>query len=183
MRLIRPAQPRHVTRNAVVVALLMLIVGCAALVLLALLPPALLVGPPGVRVLLARRWHGRYRVRGRGWEYDTHSADGWIPCVTNPSFEGDTVTAAVARWAEAALGEPSLPLAPAIAFPQRYSTIILEDPESEIVTTENAPWWAQRIGRVQRMDPSRVARFVEAVMDAAEAPSDERRPAASPRVA
>jgi hypothetical protein len=36
---------------------------------------------------------------------------------------------------------------------------------------------------VQRMDPSRVARFVEAVMAAAEAPSDDRRPAASPRVA
>jgi hypothetical protein len=253
MRLIRPAQPRHATRNAVVVALLMLIVGCAALILMALLPSgrivpiallgisaalglgvgststvrafsagrrrseqagedlarvlapafddtyvlilaprlpgvprdlaALLVGPPGVRVLLARRWHGRYRVRGRGWEYDTHSSAGWIPCVTNPSFDGDTVSAAVARWAQTALGEPALPLAPAIAFPRSYSTIILEDPEGEIVTTDNAPWWAQRIGRVQRMDPSRVARFVEAVMAAAEAPSDERHPAASPRVA
>jgi hypothetical protein len=144
---------------------------------------ALLVGPPGVRAILARRWHGRYRVRGRGWEYDTRSSAGWIPCVTNPSFEGDTVTAAVARWAEGSLGEVALPVAPAIAFPRTYSTIILEEPEGEIVTTDNAPWWAQRIGRVQRMDPPRVARFVEAVMAASESPTDERRTAASPRVA
>jgi hypothetical protein len=253
MRLIRPAQPRHATRNAVILPLLMLLVGCIALVLMALMPPArivpiallgisaalglgigsistvrafsagrrrseqagedlarvlapafddsyililaprlpavpndlaaLLVGPPGVRAILARRWHGRYRVRGRGWEYDTRSSAGWIPCVTNPSFEGDTVTAAVARWAQGSLGEVALPVAPAIAFPRTYSTIILEEPEGEIVTTDNAPWWAQRIGRVQRMDPPRVARFVEAVMAASEAPTDERRTAASPRVA
>jgi hypothetical protein len=253
MRLIRPAQPRHATRNAVILPLLMLLVGCIALILMALLPPArivpiallgisaslglgigsvstvrafsagrrrseqagedlarvlapafddsyililaprlpavpndlaaLLVGPPGVRAILARRWHGRYRVRGRGWEYDTRSSAGWIPCVTNPSFEGDTVTAAVARWAQGSLGEVALPVAPAIAFPRTYSTIILEEPEGEIVTTDNAPWWAQRIGRVQRMDPPRVARFVEAVMAASESPTDERRTAASPRVA
>ena len=27
--------------------------------------------PLGVRALVARRWRGHYRVRGRGWEYDT----------------------------------------------------------------------------------------------------------------
>ena len=62
---------------------------------------ALLVGPAGVRALIVRRWRGRYRVRGRRWEYDTKSRRGWIPCRTNPSFDGDAVAEAVARWAAA----------------------------------------------------------------------------------
>jgi hypothetical protein len=129
---------------------------------------ALLVGPAGVRALIARRWRGRYRVRGRSWEYDTHSFRGWIPCRTNPSFDADTVVAGVAAWARTAADEPGLPIAPAIAFPLSYSVLVLEEPDGEIVTSHNAPWWAQRIGRVQRMDAARVARFVQAVMDAAE---------------
>jgi hypothetical protein len=129
---------------------------------------ALLVGPAGVRALIARRWRGRYRVRGRGWEYDTKSFKGWIACRTNPSFDADTVAEAVAHWARSAADEHGLPIAPAVAFPRSFSVIVLEEPDSEVVTSENAPWWAQRIGRVQRMDAARAARFVQAVMDAAE---------------
>jgi hypothetical protein len=130
---------------------------------------ALLVGPAGVRALLVRRWRGRYRVRGRRWEYDTKSRRGWIPCRTNPSFDGDAVAEAVAHWARTAVDEPSLPVAPAVAFPRRWSVIVLEEPEGEIVTSDNAPWWAQSIGRVQKMDEQRVGRFVQGVVDAVEA--------------
>lgn len=130
---------------------------------------ALLVGPPGVRALVARRWGGRYRVRGRGWEYDTRRPEGWIPCRTNPSFEADAIAGAVARWAATATDDAATPVAPAVVFPRASSVIVLEEPEGEIVTADNAPWWAQRIGRVQRMDAARVGRFVEAVIDAAEA--------------
>ena len=130
---------------------------------------ALLVGPAGVRTVLVRRWRGRYRVRGRRWEYDTKSRKNWIPCRTNPSFDGDAVAEAVARWARVAVDELSLPIAPVVAFPRPWSLIILEEPEGEVVTTDNAPWWAQSIGRVQKMDQQRVARFVQGVVDAAEA--------------
>ncbi len=129
---------------------------------------ALLVGPGGVRAFIARRWRGRYRVRGRGWEVDTDSRDGWIPTPSNPSFDADTVSEAVARWTQAAIHDPTVSITPAIAFPQRYSTVVLEEPLGEVVTTDNAPWWAQRIGRVQRLDPKRAARFVEAVLSASE---------------
>ena len=132
---------------------------------------ALLVGPAGVRALIARRWRGRYRVRGRAWEYDTKSFRGWIPCRTNPSFDADIVAEAVTHWARSAADEHGLPIAPAIAFPRAFSVILLEEPDGEIVTSDNAPWWAQRIGRLQRMDAPRVARFVQAVMDAADAGS------------
>jgi hypothetical protein len=129
---------------------------------------ALVIGPPGVRAVVARRWRGRYRVRGRGWEYDTRSRDGWIPCRTNPSFDADEVADAVARWARAGADEPSLPVAPAVAFPRSYSTVVLEEPDTEVVTPDNVPWWAQRIGRVQRMDAARVNRLARAVLDAAD---------------
>jgi hypothetical protein len=140
----------------------------------------LLVGPAGVRALLVRRWRGRYRVRGRRWEYDTKSRKGWIPCRTNPSFTGDAVAEAVAHWARTAVDEPSLPIAPAVAFPRPWSVIILEEPESEVVTTDNAPWWAQSIGRVQKMDQHRVAHFVQGVVDAVEA-KHQGAPTAAPR--
>jgi hypothetical protein len=130
---------------------------------------ALLVGPPGVRAIVARRWSGRYRVRGRGWEYDTRGRDGWIPCRTNPSFESDAVADEVTRWARGATDDPAVAVTAAVAFPQASSVIVLEEPDGEIVTADNAPWWAQRIGRVQRMDAARVARFVQAVIDAADA--------------
>jgi hypothetical protein len=141
---------------------------------------ALLVGPAGVRALLVRRWRGRYRVRGRKWEYDTKSRRGWIPCRTNPSFDGDAVADAVSRWAQTAVDDLNLPVAPAVAFPRPWSVVILEEPEGEVVTTDNAPWWAQSIGLVQRMDQQRVARFVQGVVDAAEA-AQRPAPSAAPR--
>lgn len=141
---------------------------------------ALLAGPAGVRALVVRRWRGRYRVRGRRWEYDTKSRKGWIPCRTNPSFDSDNVAEAVARWARTAIDEPSLPVAPAVAFPRPWSVIILEEPEGEIVTTDNAPWWAQSIGRVQKMDQQRVARFVQGVVDAVDT-GQQPAPSAAPR--
>ena len=140
----------------------------------------IIVGPAGVRALVARRWHGRYRVRGRGWQFDTHSSRGWIRCRTNPSFEAESVSLAVARWARERAHEPSLPIAPAVVFPQASSVLVLEEPDTEVVTTENAPWWASRIGRVQRMDPGRIADFVQAIMEASEA-TGARVPAQRPR--
>jgi hypothetical protein len=129
---------------------------------------ALLVGPPGVRALVARRWRGRYRVRGRTWEYDTRGSAGWIPCRTNPSFEADAVADAVTTWARGASDDPAVSVSAVVAFPQPWSVVVLEEPGSEVVTADNAPWFAQRIGRVQRMDAGRVGRFVQAVMDASD---------------
>jgi hypothetical protein len=129
---------------------------------------ALLVGPAGVRALVVRHWHGRYRLRGRAWEYDSHGPQGWIPCRTNPSFEAAAITDGVTHWADTA-GLGRLPIEPVIAFPRAKSKIVLEEPRTEVVTTDNAPWWANSIGRAQRLDAARAAHFVEAVL--AEAPS------------
>jgi hypothetical protein len=142
---------------------------------------ALLVGPPGVRAIVVRRWRGRYRVRGRGWEYDTRGRSGWIPCRTNPTFEADAVADAVAGWARGATDDPAASVTPAVAFPLPISRIVLEEPEGEIVTADNAPWYAQRIGRVQRMDAARVGRFVQAVVDAGEALAGPREVSAAPQ--
>lgn len=144
---------------------------------------AVLVGPAGVRALIARRWRGRYRVRGRGWELDTHSRAGWVPTLTNPSFDADGVADAVARWSRTAVEDPGIAIAPAIAFPRPYSSVVLEEPVGEIVTTDNAPWWAQSIGRVQRIDAHRAARFVEAVVNASEAEATDSARRTSPRTA
>jgi hypothetical protein len=144
---------------------------------------ALLVGPAGVRAVIARRWRGRYRVRGRGWELDTHSRGGWIPTLTNPSFDADGVADAVTRWSRAAIDDPGVGITPAIAFPRPFSSVVLEEPAGEIVTTDNAPWWAQTIGRVQRLDAHRAARFVEAVLSASEAEATAAARSAAPRIA
>jgi hypothetical protein len=128
----------------------------------------LLVGPGGVRALTLRDWDGRYRVRGRSWEYDARGRRGWIACRTNPSFEAEKLSQAVMRWAVLADLDEHLPVAAAIVFPRRHSRVILEEPDLEIVTTENAPWWAQRVGRVQRLDPPAVARVVAATLLASE---------------
>lgn len=143
----------------------------------------LLVGPAGVQAFIARRWRGRYRVRGRGWEFDTRSREGWIPTVTNPSFDADAVADAVSRWTRATLDDPGVAISPAVAFPRRYSTVVLEEPIGEVVTADNAPWWAQSIGRVQRLDPRRAARFVEAVLHATEVEARGATQAISPNVA
>ncbi|MGZ8562383.1 MAG: hypothetical protein ACXWWU_02065 [Candidatus Limnocylindria bacterium] len=143
----------------------------------------LLVGPAGVKAFIARRWRGRYRVRGRGWEYDTRSRAGWIPTVTNPSFDADAVAAAVSRWTRDALGDQTFAIAGAVAFPRSYSTVVLEEPVGEVVTADNAPWWAQSIGRVQRLDPVRAARFVDEVLNASEEEARGTARAASPNPA
>jgi hypothetical protein len=131
---------------------------------------ALLVGPGGVRALVIRRWRGRYRVRGKGWEYDTRDTRrGWIRCRTNPTFDADALAGAVMAWAKQTELDPHLAVAGTPVFPYAHSRVILEDPQGEVVTADNAPWWANRIGRVRRLDPERVARIVEAVLDATEA--------------
>ena len=129
----------------------------------------LLVGPAGVRALTVRDWEGRYRVRGRGWEFDG-GRRGWIKCRTNPSFDAARLGEGVSRWAND-VGVPNLPVRGAVAFPMKHSRIVLEEPEDEIVTTDNAPWWANAIGRVRRLDPVAGQAFVAAVLDAADAPT------------
>jgi hypothetical protein len=144
---------------------------------------ALLVGPAGVKAFIARRWRGRYRVRGRGWEFDTGSRSGWIPTETNPSFDADAVAAAVSSWTRDTLDDPTVAISPAVAFPRTYTTVVLEEPIGEVVTADNAPWWAQSIGRVQRLDPRRAARFVEAVLSASESEATSPARATAPRMA
>jgi len=126
----------------------------------------ILVGPAGVRVLTVRDWEGRYRVRGRIWEFDAHRK-GWLRCRTNPSYDAIALSDGVARWARD-VGLPDLPIKPAIVFPRSYSQVVLEEPEDEVVTSDNAPWWANSIGRVRRLDSPMAAHFIEAVLDAAE---------------
>jgi hypothetical protein len=126
-----------------------------------------LVGPGGVRVITARNWEGRYRVHGRAWEFDARGRRGWIRCRTNPSFEATKLSEGVDRWLTGQ-GFGELPLRPAIAFPLSRSRIVLEEPDDEVVTADNAPWWANSIGRVRRLDPTQAGRVVEAVLEGAE---------------
>lgn len=126
-----------------------------------------LVGPAGIRVLTVREWEGRYRVRGRVWEFDARGRRGWIPCRTNPSYDAIALSDGIVRWAREA-GLPDLPIRPAVVFPRRHSKIVLEEPEDEVVTSDNAPWWANSIGRVRRLDPPRATRVIDALLDAAE---------------
>lgn len=137
----------------------------------------ILIGPGGVRVLTIRDWEGRYRVRGRTWEFDARGRRGWIRCRTNPSFDAIALANGVARWgAEQELGE--LPIRPVVAFPDPAAKLVLEEPEDEIVTGDNAPWWANSIGRVRRLDPTIGTRLLEAILEAGEreaSPLDRRR--------
>lgn len=127
----------------------------------------ILIGPGGVRIITARDWHGRYRVRGRTWEFDAGGRRGWIRCRTNPSFDAGGLASGFVRWA-ADRGFRDLPLEPAIAFPMAHSRVVLEEPDDEVVTTDNAPWWANRIGRVRRLDEAVGLRLAAAVIDEAE---------------
>jgi hypothetical protein len=140
---------------------------------------ALLAGPPGIRALIARRWQGHYRVRINSWEFDTHGRRGWIACITNPSFEAGAVKSAVVSWARESTTELNPPIEAAVVFPSRQSRLVLEEPDLEVITAENAPWWANRIGRVQRMDAARVVAFAEAVMEASRKQAD--RPSIHPK--
>ncbi|MDQ6682872.1 MAG: hypothetical protein M3Y88_06320 [Chloroflexota bacterium] len=137
---------------------------------------ALLVGPAGVRALLARRWEHRFRVRGRAWEVGAGADQGWVPFAENPSFDALALREAVEQWIAVTSGEPGIPIAATIVFPRAGSRVILQEPDVEIVTRDNAPWWAQRIGRVQRLDAFRAARLVDALLTAARADARARLP-------
>ena len=130
----------------------------------------LLIGPAGVRALTVRDWEGRYRVRGRGWEFHAGRRRGWIRCRTNPSFDAVALGEGVGRWA-VQVGMPTLPVRGAVAFPLKRSKIVLEEPIDEVITSDNGPWWANAIGRARRLDPATGAGFLEAVLDAAEPPA------------
>ena len=141
-----------------------------------------LVGPAGVRVLTVRSWEGRYRVRGRAWEFDAGRRRGWIRCRTNPSTDAAALADGVSRWAQP-LALPSTVIRPTVVFPWERSRIVLEEPIDEIVTADNGPWWAHSIGNVRRLEPAAAARVVESILDAAEpAPSVAPTPTAEPRV-
>jgi hypothetical protein len=127
----------------------------------------ILIGPGGVRVITARNWHGRYRVRGRTWEFEAGGRRGWIRCRTNPSFDAEALTRGFVRWA-ADHGFKDLPLHPTLAFPRPQSQVVLEEPEIEVVTSDNGPWWANRIGRVRRLDEAVGLRLAAAIIDEAE---------------
>ena len=127
----------------------------------------LLVGPAGVRALTLRDWEGRYRVRGRTWEFHAGRVRGWVACRTNPSFDAAGLGVGVARWAAEA-GMPHVPVRGAVAFPLRRSRIVLEEPDDEIVTATNGPWWANSIGRSRRLEPDAAAAFIASVLDAGE---------------
>ncbi len=131
----------------------------------------MLVGPGGTRVITVREWHGRYRIRGKTWEYDTHSRHGWIRCRTNPSTDATALTFGIQRWVED-MALPEIHLRAAIVFPHPHSRVVLEEPSEEVVTTDNAPWWANAYGRVLRLNQAAAARVVEAILDAAE-PGEE----------
>ena len=76
----------------------------------------------------------------------------------------------VGRWAVEA-GMPHVPVRGAVAFPLKRSRVVLEEPEDEIVTSDNGPWWGNAIGRARRLDEQTGAGFLAAVLDAAESPA------------
>ena len=127
---------------------------------------ALLVGPGGIRALLVRHWRGRFRHRGRAWEYDAAGSEGWVPCRTDPTGEATRTREQVSSWMWLTIGT-QFPVEAAVAFPGRRCRVELEDPVTEVVTPSNAPWWAQRLGRVKRLDDRRAGRIIDAVLAAA----------------
>lgn len=137
---------------------------------------AVLVGPAGVRVITARDWEGRYRVRGRAWEFDARGRRGWIRCRTNPSYDAVALAGGFSRWAARA-GFRDVAARPTIAFPRRSARIVLEEPEDEVVTADNAPWWANTMGRMRRLDPAQAALLVAAILETSEEEAGLPRPA------
>lgn len=140
----------------------------------------ILVGPGGVRVITARDWHGRYRVHGRDWEFDARGRRGWVRCRTNPSQDAANLNEGFTRWL-AGEGFGELPVRPAVAFPLPRSRIVLEEPDAEVVTADNAPWWANSIGRVRRLGPDEAAQVVEAILAGAERAAGAGAEALAPR--
>jgi hypothetical protein len=106
-------------------------------------------------------------TRGQTWEFDAGRRRGWIRCRTNPSFDAGGLASGFARWA-ADRGFTDLPLLPTLAFPLAQSRVVLEEPEIEVVTSDNAPWWANRIGRVRRIDEAVGLRLAATIIDEAE---------------
>ena len=123
----------------------------------------LLVGPGGVRALLVRRWHGQFRQRGRLWEFNARGRRGWVACRTDPTRDAKRMVDQVGRWMTEALGT-RLPVEATIAFPDRRSQIeLLDNPVTEVVSLDNAPWWANRLTRVRRLDGRSAGRLLEAL--------------------
>jgi hypothetical protein len=187
LRVLRPSRTRELS-NAIVERLAPAFDDSYTLVVAPRLPirdthrlDGVLIGPGGVRVLTARGWEGRYRVRGKVWEFDAGRRRGWIRCRTNPSFEAVAIADGVARWA-ADRGFHDLPVRATIAFPLRRSRLVLEEPADEILTSDNAPWWANSIGRVRRLDPAVGAQLLASILDAAEVEIAGHRRQAAPRV-
>ncbi|HUF06683.1 MAG TPA: hypothetical protein VMP86_04755, partial [Candidatus Binatia bacterium] len=92
VRVLRPNRTRRLT-NALAALLSATFDDSYTLVVAPRLPvrhsdrlDGILVGPAGARVLTVRDWEGRYRVRGRAWEFDG-GRHGWVRCRTNPSFD------------------------------------------------------------------------------------------------
>jgi hypothetical protein len=66
-------------------------------------------------------------------------------------------------WMRDNLGT-TLPVEATIAFPDRHSRIELtNDPVTEVVTLDNAPWWANRLAKARRMDERSAGRLLEAL--------------------
>ena len=124
---------------------------------------ALLIGPSGVRAVLVRHWNGHFRQRGRAWEYDTRGRRGWVPCRTDPTRDARRIVDQVGRWMTDELGT-KLPIEAVIAFPDRESQIELtNDPVTDVVSLDNAPWWANKISRVRQLDGRSAGRLLEAL--------------------
>src|SRR4026207_1808349 len=128
--------------------------------------PGAVAAGAGPAALTVRDWEGQYRVRGRVWEFHAGRRRGWIRCRTNPSFDAVALGEGVGRWAGAA-GMPHVPVRGAVAFPLKRSRVVLEEPEDEIVTSDNGPWWGNAIGRARRLDDQTGAGFLAAVPGAA----------------
>jgi hypothetical protein len=141
----------------------------------------ILVGPGGIRVLTARNWEGHYRVHGKVWEFDA-GRRGWIRCRTNPSYEAVAIADGFGRWL-ADRGFHDLPIRAVVAFPLRHSRLVLEEPADEILTSDNAPWWANSIGRVKRLDEAQAGQVLELVLDASEQEAGSGRSARTSQVA
>ena len=110
-----------------------------------------------VRALIARRWRGQYRVRGRGWEMDTRSraeADPTSPTLLRRRWRGrcrdplDARARSTIRASASCRGRLSATVpAPSSSRADR----------GEIVTVDNAPGGRPASGRVQRLDAQRAA--------------------------
>jgi hypothetical protein len=123
----------------------------------------LLVGPGGVRALLVRNWHGQFRQRGRLWEFNARGRRGWVACRTDPTRDAKRIVDQVGTWMKEALGT-QFPIEATIAFPDRRSQVeLLDNPVTEVVTLDNAPWWANRLTRIRRLDGRSAGRLLEAL--------------------